>query len=1590
MMKYRLQDLIDIEHFQSLQDRLNKIYSFPSSIIDNDGNILTATGWQDVCTKFHRENKETEQLCIKSDQYILDHIHEANPAVTYRCPYGLVDNAAPIIIDGIHYGNFFTGQFFLEEPDLDFFRIQAQKYGFDEEAYIAAVNKVPIWTQEQLDNYLFFIKGLIAVISESGMKKLKEVEHRKQIQKSEKRYRSILKAAIDGYWLTDPNGRLLEVNDAYCRMSGYNEEELLNMHISELEFVETPEIVAEHMQTVVMKGSDRFETRHRRKDGTVFDVEVSIQFRPEDGGQCVCFLRDITDTKQAEKALKESEERYNLAMDASKDGVYEWDLETRKIYYSPGWKRMLGYEPDELPDDFSVWEKLTRPEDVEKSWQIMKEVVEGNRERFEVEFQMRHKDGHWVHILSRSNIYKDANGKPVRVVGTHVDITDSINQRERLRLSESRYRKAQELGKVGNWEYNLKTTEFWGSDEAKKIFELDPYKNSFTIEEVESCIIERERVHQALVDLIENRKPYNLEYDIITKNTGKRKTFVSIAEIETDGAKNPVKVSGVIHDITERKQADENLKKSEARHGKMLANIGDVIVIIDQDGINRYKSPNIEKLFGWKPGEVVGKSTWDNVHPDDIEPARKFFEKIMHKPDVIGTMECRYRCKDGSYKWIQFTGINLFHDPDIQGLLGNYQDITERKQAEKLLIEKEALFRGLFDHMTSGSAVYEVRNDGSKGTDYIIREFNRKSLEMEGKKMEEVLGRSLFDLRPNIDDYGLIPAMKKVWETGSPEYFPTRIYQDDNFSNFYENHIFKLPSGEVVTIYSDVTDQKNQEKELKESEEKFRLMAENMSDVITLMDLNLRFTYVSPSIKRLTGFSVEDALKFSIEDIIPPDSFQEILNIIKEEITTEANGKQYPDRSRIIEYKQYKKDKTTVWVESNCRLLRDRDQKPSGFLVISRDITERKEAEEALKSNYALLQIAGETAIFGGWSVDLEKNICTWSDAVADIHDVPHGYSPPVQEAINFYAPEWREKITHIFSACAKDGIPYDEEMEIITQKGKRVWVRATGKAVKNEKDKIIKVQGSFQDITDKKQAEEALRESEEKLQALFSAMTEMVVLHQLIFDDKGIPCNYRILDCNQAFCRITKIKKETAVGKKATQVYNTDSAPYLDVYAKVALSGEPVEFVTYYDFMDKHFLVSVVSPRKNFFATITSDITEIRRAEAEREKLQAQLNQAQKLESVGRLAGGVAHDFNNMLGVILGHTELALLQVDENHDLYSDLNEIQTAAKRSADITKQLLAFARKEIISPKQLDLNDTVESMLNMLRRLIGEDIDLSWLPARQLWPVKIDPSQIDQILVNLCVNARDAIAGVGKLTIETGKKSFDEEYCKGHPGFVPGDFVLLAVSDNGCGMDKETLENLFEPFFTTKEVGKGTGLGLATIYGIVKQNNGFINVYSEPGQGATFKIYLPRLVANEATDMTMPEKKAAIGGTETILLVEDEPSILRMTRMMLERKGYNVLSSATPADAVEKATNHFGAIDLLMTDVVMPEMNGRDLAAKVKVFHPDIRLLFMSGYTADVIAHQGVLDAGVAFIQKPFSLADMTEKVRNILDSAPNKN
>ena len=498
-------------------------------------------------------------------------------------------------------------------------------------------------------------------------------------------------------------------------------------------------------------------------------------------------------------------------------------------------------------------------------------------------------------------------------------------------------------------------------------------------------------------------------------------------------------------------------------------------------------------------------------------------------------------------------------------------------------------------------------------------------------------------------------------------------------------------------------------------------------------------------------------------------------------------------------------------------------------------------------------------------------------------------------------------------------------------------------------------------DITDRKEMEEALRRSEEKIRSLFAALKDVI----LIVDRDG-----RYLEIAPTDATLLYRPPQELLGKTVEDVFPAELARSFKAEVEAVLDRRRTRTFDY---------PLTIAGREVWFSAIVAPLSDdrviwIARDITESKQLHGQLLQSQKMEAIGILAGGVAHDFNNMLGAIIGYSELCLASLEEGHPLREKLGRILDAAQRSAGLTRQLLAFARKQAVAPVLLDLNAAVEGTLKMLQRLIGENIDLQWCPQLPSATVKIDPSQLDQLLANLCVNAKDAVGEIGRVTIETGRAVLDKEYCATHAGFRPGDFAVLAVSDNGVGMNSEVLSHIFEPFFTTKGLGRGTGLGLATVYGIVKQNDGFINVYSEPGRGTTIRMYLPRQESPGDRPAARPGDELPLGRGERVLLVEDDPTLLDMTTIMLDQLGYQVLSAAGPGQALTLAAAG-EEIDLYLTDVVMPEMNGRELARRLAELRPGCRGVFMSGYTSNVIIHNGVLDDGVFFLQKPFSLQDL---------------
>jgi two-component system, cell cycle sensor histidine kinase and response regulator CckA len=385
-----------------------------------------------------------------------------------------------------------------------------------------------------------------------------------------------------------------------------------------------------------------------------------------------------------------------------------------------------------------------------------------------------------------------------------------------------------------------------------------------------------------------------------------------------------------------------------------------------------------------------------------------------------------------------------------------------------------------------------------------------------------------------------------------------------------------------------------------------------------------------------------------------------------------------------------------------------------------------------------------------------------------------------------------------------------------------------------------------------------------------------------------------------------------------------------------------------------------------------------------ERKQLEEQLRMAQKMEAVGQLAGGIAHDFNNLIGVIIGYSDIVCENLPKVDPLRAKVEEVIKAGQRAAVLTRQLLAFSRRQVLEPKTLNLNAIVTDMHTMLPRLIGENIELPMVLESKLGSVKADRGQIEQVIMNLAVNARDAMPDGGKLTIETANVTFDEHYALRHNQVAPGSFVMLAVTDTGTGMDAETQAHIFEPFFTTKEQGKGTGLGLSTVFGVVKQSGGFVWLYSEPGQGTTFKIYLPTVPGEPATEQHGVGSRDLAKGTETILLVEDEESLCKLTREMLQDSGYSVLVAHDGEQALEIASQHKGSIHLLLTDVVMPKMGGPALAKQLALLRPETKLLYMSGYTRSSAATQELAESGMGLLQKPFTRSTLTRKVRDVLD------
>ncbi len=1108
-----------------------------------------------------------------------------------------------------------------------------------------------------------------------------------------------------------------------------------------------------------------------------------------------------------------------------------------------------------------------------------------------------------------------------------------------------------------------------------------------------------------------------------------------MVHVGKDGKQIPVEISSrvfqkdgkdyvfsIARDISDRKRIEDELQESQTLLETIIENSPYSMWVSDEKGVMLRMNQACRDLLHVTDEDVVGKY---NVLEDEIVKQQGFMhlvERVFEKGEKVQfplEYDCSYLHKKPHPESLQ-----LILEVTISPILNNrkkvihaiiqHRDITERVQAERALQESEAVLRSILDATPAGVGMLINRR---------FIKVNNSLCKITGYSEEELLNQFTKILYPNDEEYERIGKYLygEMERKGLGE-MEARLRRKDGSEidvllclTPFDPH--DLSAGVCETVL-DITGRKRAEEIIRLDEE--RLQA--------LLKLNLM---IDASESELTHFAMEEAVRLTGSNIGYIAFANEDESILTMYAWSSTAMRECAVTDKPIEYLV---TDTGLWGEAirQRRAVITNDYSapnplkkgyPEGHVHVTRHmntpifdgerivivagvgnkpteytdgdlhqltllmsglwiIIRRKRAEKEMQESEKRFRLFTELAPVGIAITDSEEKRLYLSrkfvemlgydeNDISSVEDWwPLAYpDPALREQAHS---EWMEILNKVKKSGGEAPI-FDHP---VTCKDGRVRQIEFRIATTGDLNFIV-----FTDITERKKAEEAL----EKTQFAMDRASDSILW---VGEDGNITY------ANNAACSSMGYSREELLTMKVFEIDPDFPLSGWEQHKQDLKRLGTMSFESRHKTKDGHLFP--VEVRSNYFEykghfmayASDRDITLRKRAEEEQEKLREQLNQAQKMESVGRLAGGVAHDFNNMLGVILGHTELALDQLNPEQPLFTDLQEIRKAAERSASLTRQLLAFARQQTVTPRVLDLNDTVEGMLKMLRSLIGEDIHLAWLPGAGLWPVKVDPSQIDQILANLCVNARDAISGMGKITIETQMVTFDEAYCASHEGFVPGEYVLMSISDNGCGMDQETLSKIFEPFFTTKGIGQGTGLGLATVYGIVKQNNGFINVYSELGLGTVFKVYLPR-----HETMTRPEKEESTTaltekGNETILLVEDESAILDIARMILERLGYQVLATSTPSMAINMAKEHDGKIHLLITDVVMPEMNGRDLASQLQLLHPDIQTLFMSGYTANVIAHSGVLDDGVSFIQKPFTMSDLASKVREALKAGDN--
>jgi len=1036
------------------------------------------------------------------------------------------------------------------------------------------------------------------------------------------------------------------------------------------------------------------------------------------------------------------------------------------------------------------------------------------------------------------------------------------------------------------------------------------------------------------------------------------------------------------------------------------------VVILSEAGTIRYGIPAEDQVLGWSPEELVGTDFIDLVHPDDEKGFRDALGSLVRGSNDALPVITRCRHKDGSWRVIEALGKNLIHDPRINGMIVHCRDITEQKRSENKILRQNILLQAI-NRVLKETLTCETTGEVAKTGLSVCEELTGSKFSLLGELNEQGRFDTLAYTDPGMDacrmpeedawQKSLNMEVRGVWaqaiiqdkpliiddppshpaSIGTPEGHPlitailaVPLKQGDrttgtmvlaNKEGGYTQEDLKTVETISVAMVEAV-DRKRVQEALRESEERFRTVADFTYDWEYWIDPAGNFVYVSPSCERSTGYRPDEFMGEPglLLDIIHPHERAEVADHMQRFIKS--------SHPCSLDFRIITRSGEVAWIAHKCLPVYGPDGSHLGRRASNRDITDRKRVEEEHRKLVSLVENSNELiglATLEGTPLYLNE---------AGLHLVGLESMDDIKDlSIDDFVPEGvKSSLVETLLPALKETGSFSGEAHLKNfQTGESIVVFCNAFIIKPpDTDEPGYIAAAASDITEQKRAEAALHASEEKYRLLVENANDAIYILQ------------------DGVVKFHNPKTEELTGYSGEEIATTDFAEFIVPEDREMvlerhfrrLTGEEVPSTYAFRIRNKEGeelwveinAVLLTWEERPAVLCFLRDVTEQRR-------LEAQLLQAQKMEAIGTLTSGIAHDFNNMMTVVKGYSEILLLNLKEEDHLFKGLKAIYQAGEHASKLTSQLLAFSRKQVLQPEVLDLNSVIEGMDPMLRRLIGEDIEIKSILKPDLWLVEADSGNIEQVIMNLTINARDAMPRGGKLILESSNVELDDKYSRQHAYIQEGLYVSIAVSDTGIGMDEETMNRIFEPFFTTKEKGYGTGLGMAMVYGIVKQSGGYIWGYSEPGHGTTFKIYLPRFEGERIEGAQKPSPPEDSRGSETVLVVEDEEGVRELVCDILRRNGYKVLDGANAGEALLVCEQHHERIDLILTDLVMPKMSGWELAERLTSLHPEMKMMFMSGYTDHAILQRGVLGKGGVFLEKPFSEKSLLQKVREVLVS-----